>query len=61
MPMSDVSEEALWRLVLQWLFASRLAPEPSLRDRPLIDETFAELYVLGERQSAAEVRSLMKA
>lgn len=62
--MRDVAEPAehpLWQAVLDWLRRHPVAAEPWLRDRARIDETSAELFILGERPSVTDVRVYLAA
>jgi hypothetical protein len=59
--LSEGAEPPLWQLVLDWLRDDNpLASEPWIRDRARIDETLAELYLLGERPPVAEVGSFLR-
>jgi hypothetical protein len=49
----------LWQAVLEFLRHAGVTSEPWGRDRGRVEELFAELYVLGERPSADDVRAYL--
>jgi hypothetical protein len=51
--------DCLWKLVLAKLSEHPLTRELWPRDRPRLDETLLELFVLGERPSVSEVRGFL--
>ena len=51
--------DSLWKPVLAKLSEHPLMRELWPRDRPRLDETLLELFVLGERPSVREVRAFL--
>lgn len=50
----------LWQAAIEWLRRTGVTAEPWGQDRGRVEEVFAELYVLGERPSANEVRAYLE-
>ncbi len=55
----SVADDSLWKPVLAKLSEHPLTRELWPRDRPRLDETLLELFVLGERPAVSEVRAFL--
>jgi hypothetical protein len=50
----------LWQAAVEFIVKSGVTAEPWGRDKGRVEELFAQLYLLGERPSAVEVRTYMR-